>query len=181
MQRVEGANFRELPGAAPGKMGLWHFPSKVQLKAAKERSGLTTLVTLQGSTEEGGRVKKMCAELGIKHLQMDWWKQFNPSRFAGCVHLNTTERSCLELCEEIVDRLKGGEVVMLHCAAGIHRTGCCAMMVLRSLGLTFEQAVQEIRKLREVTVRSAGMPLLTDASMAFELETRRKAEAGKRL
>ena len=41
--------------------------------------------------------------------------------------------------------LRGGESVMLHCAAGIGRTGTAAACLLKCLGLPVEEAVQRVR------------------------------------
>jgi hypothetical protein len=45
----------------------------------------------------------------------------------------------------IAQRLKAGESVMLHCAAGMGRTGTAAACVLKALGLETEEALQRVR------------------------------------
>lgn len=47
--------------------------------------------------------------------------------------------------QQIADALRAGEAVMLHCAAGLGRTGSTAACVLKSLGLPTEQALQRVR------------------------------------
>jgi protein-tyrosine phosphatase len=46
---------------------------------------------------------------------------------------------------EIAHALEQGHAVMLHCAAGMGRTGSTAACVLKSLGLTTEEALQRVR------------------------------------
>lgn len=46
---------------------------------------------------------------------------------------------------EIVHALERGDAVMLHCAAGIGRTGSTAACVLKALGLSTEEALQRVR------------------------------------
>lgn len=46
---------------------------------------------------------------------------------------------------DIADALRRGEAAMLHCAAGIGRTGSTAACVLKALGLTAEDALQRVR------------------------------------
>ena len=46
---------------------------------------------------------------------------------------------------EIADALRRGDAVMLHCAAGIGRTGTTAACVLKALGLGTDEALQRIR------------------------------------
>ena len=47
---------------------------------------------------------------------------------------------------QVVDALRGGESVLLHCAAGIGRTGTAAACVLKHLGLPTAQALQRVRE-----------------------------------
>lgn len=47
--------------------------------------------------------------------------------------------------QQIADALKRGDAVMLHCAAGIGRTGSTAACVLKALGLGTEEALQRVR------------------------------------
>ncbi len=46
---------------------------------------------------------------------------------------------------DIAHALERGEAVMLHCAAGLGRTGSTAACVLKSLGLSTEDALQRVR------------------------------------
>ncbi len=48
--------------------------------------------------------------------------------------------------ESIAQRLQAGEAVLLHCAAGIGRTGTAAACVLKSLGLSAATAIQCTRQ-----------------------------------
>ena len=41
--------------------------------------------------------------------------------------------------------LAAGQSVMIHCAAGIGRTGCAAACVLKQLGLSADEAVERVR------------------------------------
>jgi len=46
----------------------------------------------------------------------------------------------------IAQRLKAGDAVLLHCAAGMGRTGTAAACVLKSLGLDSATALQRVRE-----------------------------------
>lgn len=56
----------------------------------------------------------------------------DPTAFAGGIH-------------DITARLKAGQSVLLHCAAGIGRTGSAAACVLRHLGLDTPTALARVR------------------------------------
>lgn len=47
--------------------------------------------------------------------------------------------------DQIAAALKAGDSVMLHCAAGIGRTGTAAACLLKRLGLSSEEAIQRVR------------------------------------
>ena len=46
---------------------------------------------------------------------------------------------------EIAHALERGDAVMLHCAAGIGRTGSTAACVLKALGVSTEEALQRVK------------------------------------
>jgi protein-tyrosine phosphatase len=46
---------------------------------------------------------------------------------------------------QLAAALQAGDAVMLHCAAGIGRTGTAAACLLKALGLSAEEALQRVR------------------------------------
>lgn len=48
--------------------------------------------------------------------------------------------------QSVADALRQGDSVLLHCAAGMGRTGSAAACVLKSLGLATEHALQRVRE-----------------------------------
>jgi protein-tyrosine phosphatase len=47
--------------------------------------------------------------------------------------------------QQIAESLRTGEAVMLHCAAGLGRTGSTAACVLKALGVSTTEALQRVR------------------------------------
>lgn len=47
--------------------------------------------------------------------------------------------------QQIAQALRQGDAVMLHCAAGLGRTGSTAACVLKTLGLETQEALQRVR------------------------------------
>jgi protein-tyrosine phosphatase len=48
--------------------------------------------------------------------------------------------------DAIAQKLRDGEVVMLHCAAGLGRTGSAAACLLKALGVDEREALQRVRE-----------------------------------
>ena len=51
---------------------------------------------------------------------------------------------------------KSRQRVLIHCAAGIHRTGVVAYSLLRATGLCKEEAMGKIKAMREATFNGVG-------------------------
>ncbi|HXE47208.1 MAG TPA: tyrosine-protein phosphatase, partial [Ramlibacter sp.] len=47
--------------------------------------------------------------------------------------------------QQIAAALRQGDAVLLHCAAGLGRTGSTAACVLKALGVPTEEALQRVR------------------------------------
>ncbi len=61
-----------------------------------------------------------------------------------------------ELFKTIAKRLENGETILVHCAAGIHRTGLATYGTLRMLGHSPETCKKIIGDIRMVTLNECG-------------------------
>ena len=52
--------------------------------------------------------------------------------------------------------MAGSEHVVIHCAAGIHRTGTMAYTLLRMSGYSAEESLEQLKVMREDTHRGVG-------------------------
>ena len=110
------------------------------------------IVTVQRVTENPREVAKYCRAHGIRHKH---------------INLDGANRPLLEnkvtqayLKKEINALFKhmtqNKEVVLVHCAAGIHRTGTVGYSLLRLSGLQPAEAYEGLRHIRPDTHKGVG-------------------------
>lgn len=141
----------------PGSIALWHFPSRRHLIHAAN-SGCNVVVTLQGISEDSNIVliKETCVTLGLEWIQIDFWKNYYQ-------HANSEGHPALiRLVEDLASRICKGQRILIHCAAGIHRTGMCVYSVLRKLGLDPAATLECIKQIRRATFERCGMRRFSD-------------------
>jgi len=154
---MEGTpTFVPVPGTT-GCISLWHFPSMKNMKQAKEL-GCTHVVTLQSPKENIDGVRRMCEQLELGWIQMDFWANYN-------VRENHTK--VLQLVDSILELLSLGASFLIHCAAGIHRTGLLSYLILRRLGMSYNDAREYLRVLRPVTRAEVGDERIKIAEVKF--------------
>ena len=143
--------FVQVPGLS-GRLSLWHFPAKSHLLEAAA-AGCNMIVTLQGVTEDPNikTLPVVCQETRMEWIQIDWWKNY--FQHAGA----QGHPAIIKLLEEIVNSVRRGHTVLLHCAAGVHRTGMCVYGVLRRLGMSRNETLDFIKQLRLITYENCGM------------------------
>ncbi len=125
-----------------GKLTLWHFPGRdtqVQLGAF----GVTRVVTIL--TEEQGalRVREAMAQLGIA------WTWVSIRR--GRVLQNDERAQLIATLPTLSAYLDAGDAMLIHCSAGIHRTGTVAFALLRWRGYAEADALDLIGQMRKET------------------------------
>jgi protein-tyrosine phosphatase len=75
-------------------------------------------------------------------------------------------QSGVDICEIIEGGVRAGRGFIVHCAAGIGRSGTIAVAVLMLLGLSCEDAVAHVRSHRTMAGPETGAQ--TDFLKAFE-------------
>lgn len=141
--------------AFEGRIGLTHCPGgrvgsfRAEL-AEIQASGATALVTLVEEDE--------LAALGVPSL----------GRFAGEAGLTwyhlpivdfgvpdrTFERHWAAVGPELLERLRAGEAVVIHCYAGLGRTGMVAARLLVDAGEVPAQAMRLVRRVRRGAIQN---------------------------
>eukprot|EP01060_Flectonema_neradi_P004429 TRINITY_DN12857_c0_g1_i1.p1 TRINITY_DN12857_c0_g1~~TRINITY_DN12857_c0_g1_i1.p1 ORF type:complete len:247 (+),score=36.63 TRINITY_DN12857_c0_g1_i1:76-741(+) len=149
---IKGINNKKLGG-----LTLMHFPGAKHIKALSE-SGCDIVVTLQKDAEGAQNVGKLCEKVGIKWIQIDFWKLFHKKQ----------HDELYDEVQKVATHLRKGANIMIHCAAGIHRTGMFSYSVLRSLGYTSKAAVASLESLRTITFKRVGYERIVSIEQFFE-------------
>jgi protein-tyrosine phosphatase len=133
----------ELPPEVSGKLWLASMPGRFEtwstFEAEAARHALALVVCLTPRDEIAELSPAYHAALTQGHMPFRWMPL--PVRNFGVPEDAATFRRQIA---EIAQSLRHGEAVLLHCAAGVGRTGSTAACVLKALGLSSAQALQRV-------------------------------------
>eukprot|EP01063_Lacrimia_lanifica_P025954 TRINITY_DN3410_c0_g1_i1.p1 TRINITY_DN3410_c0_g1~~TRINITY_DN3410_c0_g1_i1.p1 ORF type:complete len:240 (+),score=71.14 TRINITY_DN3410_c0_g1_i1:139-858(+) len=144
VEEGQAAEFKVVP-LVRGRLLLHPFPSRKAV-ARLQDAGCDVVFTLQKDEEGAQKVRALCRRAGLRWTQFDFWKAYHGG----------DDKALLEAVRGAVAELRAGGNVVLHCAAGIHRTGMFAYGVLRELGLAPQAAAHSLHALRETTHQRVG-------------------------
>ena len=137
----------------PGKRGAPFFPGDRDLDidlAAIRDWGASALVSLMEMEEmEWFGVTELpdkAVELGLRHYHLPITDMDVPGK--------RFEENWQTAGEELKGLLLAGEAIVIHCLAGLGRTGTVAARLLIELGMEPEAAVRHIRQARPGTIQS---------------------------
>ena len=134
----------QLPSEVPGQLWLGPMPGRFQPWSAftteAERSGLGVVVCLTPKTELAELSPQYHAAIARGRLPFRWMHV--PMRNFGLPEEPPAFRRDIAA---IADTIREGHAVLLHCAAGMGRTGTAAACVLKALGLDAAEALQRVR------------------------------------
>jgi hypothetical protein len=125
---------------APGRAGL----SRWAAESGDGITGATDIVTLQRSDEHAPWLPSACAELGLgwHHLPL-----------SGRRLDRREDRETLARVPELLELLRStpARSLVVHCSAGLHRTGVCLYVLLRHAGLSEDDVISTIAAVRPLT------------------------------
>lgn len=122
-------------GAMPGRFEAW---SAFELQAERAHLGLVVCLTPRSELAELSPQYHAAVVAGRVPFK---WQQVAMRNFGLPEDAAAFRRDI----QAIADALRAGTAVMLHCAAGMGRTGTAAACVLKALGLDANTALQRIR------------------------------------
>ena len=133
-----------LPPDVPGTLWLAAMPGRLEpwptFVAEAKRARLTQLVCLTPREE----LAELSPDYHAAVVQgsQDWrWLNLPMGDFG----LADDEPAFRDGITQIAAALRRGDAVLMHCAAGMGRTGTAAACVLKALGLSAPDALQRIR------------------------------------
>lgn len=91
--------------------------------------------------------------VGLQRTGLHWW-QFPIEDFG--VPAPESLPAWRVIQHEVLARLRAGEGVLLHCAAGLGRTGTMTATLLKALGDDSETAILRVRQARPGTIETAA-------------------------
>ena len=128
-----------------GKLALTHRPKKTDFRALRAL-GVTHVITLLNENEGAQSLGAIATNEGLSWI---WC----PLKGADINAPLDAVRAGLEAGKAA---LAAGGGVIIHCSAGIHRTGMFGYALLRVAGLAREAALEKLRELRAVTAEGVG-------------------------
>ena len=133
-----------LPDAVPGRLWLGPMPGRFEAwsafraEAARAKLGLMVCLTPRDELAQLSPAYHRAltqGDLGIRWLHAPM-RNFGLPEDAAAFRRDVAQ---------VTAPLRAGDGVLLHCAAGIGRTGSAAACVLKSLGLPVEDALARVR------------------------------------
>lgn len=134
----------QLPPEVPGQLWLGSMPGRFEswnsFQRDADRTRLALVVCLTPRPELAELSPEYHAAVGRGRMPWRWLHV--PMRNFG---LPEDPAGFRRDVTAIATGVRAGDVVLLHCAAGIGRTGTAAACVLKALGLEAEHALQRVR------------------------------------
>jgi protein-tyrosine phosphatase len=130
-----------------GRLALYHRPGRGMF-AHLRKLGCTHVVTLLKESEGAERIGGLAQAAGLEWI---WLPVPNGNHPEGEVH-----DRMIQSLPQLSGLLDEGKSLLIHCSAGVHRTGTLAYGLLCWRGLGEKQALEIIRRTRPETAEGMG-------------------------
>ncbi len=159
-----------LVSVGAGALALTHRP-KLKALPGIHAAGVTHLVTLLSEREGALALGAAARAAGLEWTWVglaDGGQPAPPAREEAVAALAT-----------LAGLVGGGARVVIHCSAGIHRTGMFGYALLRTCGLDEDTATETLARLRAVTAEGVGQQRLAWAEELAATARRTLTNAGR--
>lgn len=150
-QRSGGIDTVPLPSGVPGTLRLCGKRAIADGRFADRDTPWTTIVCLCQRHELETRYPAYVEWLDGPGDHAVWW----PVHDLGAQPLDVT----LPFVDGLAARLRSGEHLLVHCAAGIGRAGTTAVCLLIRLGVPLDEAMSTVREARAMAGPEVGAQL----------------------
>ena len=131
---------------------LWHRPGVGDIKELRLKAGVTLIVTLLSNKEQPAAIQQECRSVGIENFHIE---------INGANAALLSDKKTIKI---IKDNLKSLHKILqenehrclIHCAAGIHRTGTLSYSLLRMDGREAKEAYETLKVMRLATYEGVG-------------------------
>lgn len=159
-QRHGGVDEIPLPDGVAGRLWLCGKRAIADGQFADTDTPWSTVVCLCQRHELVDRYPDYVAWMGEPGDHSIWW----PIPDLGAMTLSAT----VTFVDGLAGRLRAGERLLVHCAAGIGRAGTTAVCVLIRLGVTADEARRVVAEARPGAGPEAGSQLALVHAMSFD-------------
>lgn len=149
-----------------GAVAVTHRPKLASLPPLAA-STATHLVTLLSAREGAQQLGTAAVAAGLR-----WFWLPIPN---GREPTPASREAIVAALPRLAGLVRGGARIVIHCSAGIHRTGMIAYALLRVLGLDPDQATTMLATMRPVTAAGIGEQRLAWAEQLARLATEARA------
>jgi protein tyrosine/serine phosphatase len=125
-----------------GRLALYHRPRRMEFSHLRG-AGCAHVVTLLKDSEGAEHIGNMTRNAGLKWI---WLPVPNGDYPIGEIH-----QRLIQAMPQLSQLLDEGNSLLVHCSAGIHRTGTVAYGLLRWRGIEGNQAMRIIGEIRKIT------------------------------
>jgi protein-tyrosine phosphatase len=134
----------DLPAGVPGKLWLASMPGRFEawnaFVGAAQRSHLGLVVCLTPRQEMRELSPEYHKAVGAGTVPFRWLNVPVPN-----FGVPADAQAFRQDLQQIASALQRGDAVLLHCAAGLGRTGSAAACILKALGLSTSEALSRVR------------------------------------
>jgi len=150
----------------PGHLAIRPRPFGQQLVDWKP----DVLVTLSESHQGTKRMRHLKAMVD-KVPSVQWIPlQFHILSGKSQQNLRASDLETLQFVDVLLAKLKDGQTIVVHCHAGLHRSGFFVYVLLRRHGLSAPDSIEALRKTRKLTFDEMTYPNKKNRTLAQEAE-----------